>query len=563
MGRGKKPYVRYAQDVVSGRVVAGEYIRKACQRFLSDMKRKDIQLRYRVVDDCIAFIGLLKHTTGKISGHPFRLQPWQQWVVANIVGWYVKATGTRRFTQSYIEMSRKQGKTALVAAISLYALIADGEDGAEVDLAANSKDQAKIAFRLAKNFAKSLDPNKRDLNVYRDQIQFALNDSWMNVFAADDSTLDGYNASFGIIDEYHSAPDSSVRDVIKSSMGMRENPHLCTITTAGFDKTLPCYELRNYGVEVLGGFKRDDEFFVAIYEMDADDNWRDERNWIKCAPNLGVTVSREWLRSEVNTATNNPREETNVKTKNLNVWCDAAEVWIPEQHLMNISKSFSWDMFSPDDDLCYVGVDLSAVGDLTAVAYIIKHDGRYWLKMDYYCPEEALESKADKDKYRMWQKTGDLHVTPGNVTDYDYITQDIIKHNQYVTIVTVGYDKWNATQWALDCTSLGMPLEEYGQTLGNFNRPTRELERLILMSSHQVKNGKEPALVMDVNSITLFCFRNVELKSDWNGNVKPNKKEGRGAKKIDGVIACIEALGVMLLNPHYAGELMTVYEEGK
>ena len=128
MGRGKKPYVRYAQDVVSGRVVAGEYIRKACQRFLSDMKRKDIQLRYRVVDDCIAFIGLLKHTTGKFSGHPFRLQPWQQWVVANIVGWYVKATGTRRFTQSYIEMSRKQGKTALVAAISLYALIADGED---------------------------------------------------------------------------------------------------------------------------------------------------------------------------------------------------------------------------------------------------------------------------------------------------------------------------------------------------------------------------------------------------------------------------------------------------
>ena len=125
--------------------------------------------------------------------------------------------------------------------------------------------------------------------------------------------------------------------------------------------------------------------------------------------------------------------------------------------------------------------------------------------------------------------------------------------------MSVGYDKWNATQWAIDCTSLGMPLEEYGQTLGNFNRPTRELERLILLASHQVKNGSEPALVIDANAITLFCFRNVELKSDWNGNVKPNKSVDK--KKIDGVIACIEALGVLLLNPHYAGELLTTLSE--
>ena len=559
MARSKKPYVRYAQDVVEGRQVAGEYMRKACQRFLDDMRRPDLRLNYKVVDRCIAFIGLLRHTTGKFSGLPFHLQPWQQWVVANIVGWYYRDTGSRRFSQSYIEMSRKQGKTALVAALALYFLIADYEDGAEVDLAANSKEQAKIAFRMAKNFAKSLDPEKKDIVPYRDQIQFLLNDSQMNVFAADDSTLDGYNASFGIIDEYHSAPDSSVRDVIKSSMGMRENPHLCTITTAGFDKTLPCYELRNYGVEVLSGFKRDDEFFVAIYEMDADDDWRDERNWVKCAPNLGVTVSREWLRSEVNTAVNNPREETNVKTKNLNIWCDVAEVWIPEQKLLDISRPISWETFNPDEDLCYVGVDLSSVSDLTAVAYLIRHDERYYLKVDYYCPEEALDTKTDKDKYRLWHKTGDLHVTPGNVTDYDYITQDIIRHNRYVTIVTIGYDQWNATQWAIDCQSLGMPLQEYGQTLGNFNRPTRELERLILMASHQAHNGKEPALVIDTNSITLFCFRNVKLKSDWNGNVKPDKSAGK--KKIDGVIASLEAVGVILLNPYYSGELLTVYEK--
>ncbi|SFF96687.1 terminase large subunit [Prevotella sp. KH2C16] len=540
-----RPYIAYARDVVSGKQPAGTLIKLACRRFLDDMKRKDLVFRRSEVDRCIAFIGLLRHTTGKFSGKPFVMQPWQQWVVANIVGLYKKSTGTRKYTQSYIEMCRKQGKTAMLAALSLYFLIADGEDAAEVDLAANSKEQAKIAFRHSKMFCKSIDPEKKMLLPYRDTIRFDSTDSIMNVFASDDSTLDGYNASFGVIDEYHSAPDSSVRDVIKSSMGMRTNPHLCTITTAGFDKSLPCYELRTYGVEVLNRLKNDDDFFVAIYEMDEDDDWRDEANWIKCAPNLDVTVTREWLRAEVNTAVNSPREEVNVKTKNLNIWCDTAKVWIPESKIIKCSRPIDWTEFNPDEDLCYVGVDLSAVSDLTAVAYLIIHDGKYYVYVDYYCPQEALETKTDKDKYRLWHQLHELHVTPGNVTDYDYITQDIIRHNQFVTIVKIGYDKWNATQWAIDCTNLGMPLEEYPQTLGNFNRPTRELERLMLKGD----------IILDDNEINRFCFRNVELKSDWNGNVKPIKDVNK--KKIDGVIAIIEALGCMLLNPRHVGPLLT------
>jgi phage terminase large subunit-like protein len=140
--------------------------------------------------------------------------------VANIIGFYWK-DGDRRFTSSYIEVSRKNGKTALAAALCMYFLIADGEDGAEVDLAANSKEQAKIAFSFCSNFAKQLDPSAKALKAYRDSILLNANDSKLKVFAADDSKLDGFNASFGLVDEYHSAKNSKVRDVIKSSMGMR------------------------------------------------------------------------------------------------------------------------------------------------------------------------------------------------------------------------------------------------------------------------------------------------------------------------------------------------------
>lgn len=546
----KPKHIAYAEDVVSGKVVAGRYIVSACKRFLSDLKRDDLEFRSNVVDRAIKFFTLLRHTTGKFAGQPFVLLPWQQWVIANILGFYRKDTGCRRYTQSYIEMCRKQGKTALAAGLGLYYLIADHEASAEIDIAANSKEQAKIAFKMAKAFSHNIDPNKDVLKTLRDTIDYEPTTSVMNVFASDDSTLDGYNASLGIIDEYHSAPDSSVRDVIKSSMGMRQNPQLLTITTAGFDKTLPCYELRNYGIDVLNGLKKDDEFFVAVYEMDDGDDWREEKNWYKCAPNLGVTVSVQWLRSEVNTAINNPREEVNVKTKNLNVWCDVADVWIPDYKVAAVTQQIDWGMFNPDEDICYVGVDLAAVGDLTAVSYLINHDGKKYIYIDYYCPREALDTKWDKEKYRAWERRGLLHVTPGNVTDYDYITQDIIKHNDQVQIVSIGYDKWNATQWAINCTELGMPLKEYPQNIGNFNAPTRELERLIL-------DGKN--IIIDDNEINLWCFRNVELKSDWNGNVKPVKTIVK--KKIDGVIATIEALGCAMLSPGYDGKLLTTIND--
>lgn len=542
----EKPYIQYAEDVVSGKIVAGRQIVSACNRFLSDLKRDDLKFDDKVVDRAIKFYKGLRHTTGKFAGQPFRLLPWQQWILANILGFYRKDTGTRRFTQSYIEMCRKQGKTAFAAGLGLYYLIADKEASAEVDIAANSKKQAKIAFKMAKEFSHNIDPRKDWLKTYRDTIEYDKTTSIMNVFASDDSTLDGYNASLGIIDEYHSAPDSSVRDVIKSSMVMRQNPHLLTITTAGFDKTLPCYELRGYGIDVLNGLKRDDEFFVAIYEMDEEDDWRDEKNWPKCAPNLDITVSRARLRSEVNTAINNPREEVNVKTKNLNVWCDVADVWIPDHNVAAVTQQVDWSLFNPDEDLCYVGVDLAAVGDLTAVSYLINHGGKKYIYIDYYVPREALETKWNKEKYRAWERRGLLHVTPGNVTDYDYITQDIIKHNNMVQIVAIGYDKWNATQWAINCTELGMPLREFPQNIGNFNGPTRELERLIL-------EGKN--IVLDNNEINLWCFRNVELKADWNGNVKPVKTISK--KKIDGVVATLEALGCAMQSPDYNGQLLT------
>lgn len=539
-----KGYYHYVEDVLNGKIVVGELIKLACQRFKDDLQRQDIYFNESVVDKAINFIGTLKHFMGKSSGKHFKLENWQQFIIANIVGWYWKDGNTRRFTSSYIEVSRKNGKTALAAALCLYYLIADGEDGAEVDLAANSKEQAKIAFEFCSSFSKQLDPKGKYLKPYRDNVQFALNNSKLKVFAADDSKLDGFNASFGLIDEYHAAKNSKVRDVIKSSMGMRNNPHLCTITTAGFDKTLPCYKLRSTSIEILNKLKTDDSMFIAIYSLDDKDNWTDKDNWVKCTPNLNVTVTSKYIKEQVQSAINNPSEEVGVKTKTLNLWCDVADVWLPESYIVKASKDIHLEDFR--DCECYIGVDLSATSDLTAVSYLIEKDNIFYFKTDYYLPESALVDKPDRETYKLWKQQGLITITAGNVTDYDYITNDIVAASNILNIQKIGYDKWNATQWAIHATEIGLPLEEYPQTMGNFNRPTKELERLILSGN----------TVIDNNEITRWCFRNVELKSDYNGNVKPNK--GIKSKKIDGVIAIIQALGMYLTVPHYSNEILTI-----
>ncbi len=539
-----KPYYKYAEDVIQNKIVCCSNIKLACQRFQEDLNRDDLDFREDVVDRAISFISTMKHFKGKASGKRFVLESWQQFIVANIVGFYWHGTNDRRFTSSYIEVSRKNGKTALAAALCLYFLIADGEDGAEVDLAANSREQAKIAFDFCFEFAKQLDPSGKYLTSHLKGIKFNLNASTLKVFAADASKLDGFNASFGLIDEYHAAKNSKVRDVIKSSMGMRQNPHLCTITTAGFDKTLPCYQLRATAIEILHKLKEDDSMFIAIYSLDDNDDWTDESNWIKCTPNMNVTVTQKYIREQVQSALNNPSEEVGVKTKTLNLWCDSAEVWLPDTYIVKSTRNV--DLTSFQDELCYIGVDLSATSDLTAVSYLVVKDGIYYFKNYYYLPESCLVDNSNREKYRIWKNTGQLTLTSGNVTDYDYITKDMIKYQDILRIQSVGYDKWNATQWAIQATEEGLPLEEYSQSIGNFNQPTKELERLIL-------SGK---VIIDNNEITRWCFSNVQIKEDHNGNTKPIKTQKQ--MKIDGTIAMIQALGTYLQNPNNGKELFII-----
>lgn len=534
-----KTYYTYPQEVIEGKIVAGEYLKLACKRFFDLMEDDRYEFREKSVDKVIKFFTYLKHFKGRYAGKPFMLEPWQEWVIANIYGFYIKEADRRLIQNAYIEVSRKNGKTAFAAGLGLNSLLNDDEAGAEVYFAANSKDQVKkSAWPFASNFAKKFDPKGKYLRVHRDTIYYDRTVSSLMVLASDDSKLDGPDPSAWILDEYHAAKNNKLKGVLESGQGYRDNPLGIVITTAGFDKLGPCYELRATGVDILKGLKDDDTFFTAIYSLDEGDDWKDKDNWKKSNPNLGVTVNTYALEKWVRQAINTPSEEVNVKTKNLNIWCDSSEVWIPEHYILSASRDVNLADYK--DMEAYCGIDLSSTSDLTSLAFLIPTEKEMIFKTKYYLPEAALQEKRFKELYGEWRRQGLITITPGNVTDYDYILNDLMEANQLLYISSVGYDSWNATQFVINATDKGLPMVPISQSIGNYNKPTKEMERLLL-------SGKA---VIDNNVINRHCFRNVIIARDRNGNVKPSKQFEE--KKIDGVIADLTALSAYLESPRYS-----------
>lgn len=525
---------KYAMDVLAGKIVACNYIRQACQRYLEFFSKYDYKADK--VEKVIAFVQKLKHFTGKHNGKNFILQPWQVWIVSAIFGFY---KGDKRVTRSvYIEVARKNGKTAFISALQLYMMIADGENGAECDFLANNAKQAKIAFDMCSNFLSSIDSKGKYFKRYRDYIKFDKTKSFIQVLSSEASGLDGFNAYSWVLDECHEQKDSRLYDVMVSSQGMRENPLGMIITTAGFNQFGFCYPYRKTCTEILSGVKEDDSQFAAIYTLDESDEWTDENVWQKSNPNLGITVQPDYLKDQINKAKLNPSLEVGIKTKNLNIWCSSADIWINNDLILSATQKLKLNDF-PEETVCYVGVDLASVSDLTALSIMIPYDDKFYFTTKYYLPETCLYENSNAELYKKWKNQGYLTVTPGNVTDYDYVTRDILEISNYFIIAKIAYDAYNSTQWAVQCTNEGLPLEPYSQALWNFNKPTKEIERLIKM-------GK---VVIDENEITRWCFSNVVLKVDHNENCKATK--GEKQNKIDGVISMTEALGIFLETPQY------------
>ena len=541
-------YVDYVKGVLDGSIVACEYIKLACQRTIDFDNRDDMYFDEEDVTRRINFIWKMRHSTGEHNKQHFKLLPWQLWLVSQIFGWKWKDTGYRVTRKVFLMISRKNGKTAICSALSLAAMVGDGQSGQEIDIIANNSKQAGICFDQIKNYAESVDPLRKIFQTYRSEIRVPYFKSKIQVLSSESMGLDGWNSSVVIFDEFHAQKNWDLYNVMKSSQAAREQPLMIVLTTAGFliGEAYPCYSTWETCIDILRKDKQDDAYFSAIYQLDEGDDWQDEECWIKCSPSLDQTVFRQFMREELTAAKNNVSLENGIRTKTLNEWRQSENVWLPYELLKSNMQSMTVEEMSnlPNVSYAYIGVDLSAVSDLTALSLMVESEGKFYFKSWAFVPEDCLLSGQNAMRYRDWQKMGYIDVTDGNVQDYDYILSKIREIDRIIPIAGVYYDQWNAVQFAVNATNIGLPMYPYSQALGNFNRPTKMFELLL----------KKGDIVMDYNTMVLWCFANSTLKYDFNDNCKPIKADTKNGK-IDTIIAMLQALGGYYLDNNFTQDL--------
>lgn len=543
-------YKQYALDVQSGKITANRYIKQATKRYLDWFSRPDMEFRPQAVDRVVNFISKLKHFKGEHAGKQFQLLDFQRFIIANMFGFYWKdeegKPKNRRVVQYvWFEVARKNGKTALAAAILLYMMIADSEQSADCFFLANSHKQSLVTYEYADKFIKNLDKKGSFFQRYRDSIKFPLTNSQISCLCADPKKLDALNVWGYVIDEYHECCTEKIYANMCSGMQGRKNPMGIIITSAGFDMNGVAYTKRKEMIEILSGKVQDDSQLVFIYSLDPEDNYKDPKVWEKANPSLGQTLYPDKLQIEVNKASNSPTVEPFVKCKNFGFWglSDYEKTWLTHDEILNVTCDISLDQFDPDNTIVWLGVDLASTCDLTALSMMVVEDGIYYFKTWNFLPELSLQQNMNQELYQKASRRGDLIVTNGNVCDYSEVTKVLLQIAERYTIGGVFYDQYNATQWAIDATAKGLPIVPFSQALGSFNRPTKGFERLIKMGNCRIDN----------NILTRFCFDNVELKFDHNENCKPVKKGGAkgGAAKVDSVISMLSALGGYLLQPQF------------
>ena len=529
---------QYVSDVLSGRKVCGKSEIAACRRYVQDKETaidKGFYLDIPAGERPIHFIQRLKHTKDKWAGQPLLLEPWQMFILFNLYGWK-KANGKRRYRTAYVQVARKCGKTALASGVALYGLYAEQIARAEVYSVATTRDQAKLCFTDATAIVKATALKER-LKCFRDSISYEATGSFFKPLSADYGIHDGYSPSTVIIDEYHAHKDNGMLDVMVSGQAAREEPVNFIITTAGFNKNYPCYAFAKNAKNVINGITEDDSLFAMIFELDEDDDWTDPRNWVKANPNLGVSVSVDYLEQQVKDALNRPEAVTNVKTKNLNMWVDAEDTWVLDEKWMESSLTTDDSML--EGMPCCGGLDLSSVADITAFVLLFKDDEeRIYLKPYFWIPEDTYQEKIRKENvfYAEWVDKGYVRLTPGNVIDYDYIMADITQIAQRYNISSIAYDRWNSSQIVINLQNEGLQMSPFGQGYGSMSAPTKEFEKMIL-----TKNLEHFG-----NPVLRWMMASVAIQRDPAGNIKPDKR--KSSQKIDGVVASIMALGEMMTN---------------
>lgn len=532
---------KYISDVLTGKIVVGEYIRKAVERHMDDLENAEERGIYFDAEHASKIIEVFKnipHAKGQILGQNFTLQGWQAFILWSVYGWKWTKTQTRRFSKIYIKVARKNGKTEFLAGVGVLGMTIDAISTGEIYWAATKYAQAEIGWERQKTMIELLMSRFdvfKQFGTNSKRIYNRKNRMFARALGKDSKREDGLSPYYAIIDEYHAHPDTGLIDILESGMGAYKQPLTWIITTAGFDVFCVCKDFEDRCKAILDGHASNNEIFSMIFDLDEGDDWENPETWVKSNPSLGVSNSLRKMMSEYQKAKlEGVSKEISFRVKNLNQWHNSKTTWI---------KLDTWKQNGikiPDSELkgrpCYAGLDLGSVSDVSALVlcFPFPEEGFFYFKHFFYVPSSTakVRSMGSNVNYLQWHRDGWLTITDGAATDYDYIFEDLKRINTDYELIILAYDRFNSSQLIINITTeTDIKAQPYGQGFRSMSSPASEMERLTLLG--QWKHDENPMMTWMVG--------NVALRMDAAGNIKPDKDKSKD--KIDGVVAQCFAFG--------------------
>lgn len=472
-----KTAVEFAEDVTSGKKIAGKEIVMACQRFLDDLKRTDIEMRKRDPNAVCSIIeGFFVHQQGEdmhgepLLGKPFILQPWQVFAIINMLGFYYTGTDERRFKEAFIFVPRKNGKTSWIGALSFAVSILQRKSGSKVYIVANALKQTLEAFNFIKftlNYKGLADDFKILDNSFNHSVEYTFMDEEgrpdgllnINAMASNPDSQDSFNCNFAIADEVAAYKKAAQYNRFKEAMKAYRNKLMVGITTAGDNANSFGYRRMEYGVKVVSGQVKDDSLFVMIARADQNENgdvdYLDPIQHEKANLSYGVTVSPEELMTEALQAQNDPQQRKDFLSRSLNIYTTAIKAYFDIEEFRRSDSKYNWTL----DELAklpiewYGGADLSRMHDLTAAALVGDYNGVMIIITHAFFPITQAVRKAEEDNIPLygWKEDGWLTLCNSETVNYsDIVNWFVDMKKKGFRIRVIGQDKKFAREFFLD-----------------------------------------------------------------------------------------------------------------
>jgi phage terminase large subunit-like protein len=575
---GIKDLDQYCEGVTSGKILACEWVKKAVARHYQDLSRqRSSAFPYYFEPKAAEHFFIFCETQciqyeGVFNGKLLRLEPWQKFVFGSIFGWLkvdrFQGQAVRRYREAIIEIPKKQGKSFIGAAIALYGMWWDQMPGAQVyGLARNQQHALKLSYRAAKSMVEKNAEMKALFRVNEGAANMGIYNNSANAFfqplTSKPESTDGLNIHMAINDETKDWDDFAMYNIVKDGTISMYNSLIINITTAGHQQGSLGFERRTYLTRVLDGIVQDDATYGIIYTIDKGDErkWDDPAIWAKAMPNFNVSVFAEALLSKIPACKSSPSQHNSFLTKHLNVWTSSEEGFVSTD---TWNRCHQRERFGCMDDIAtslepykgqraWVGLDMGLVSDFSsAVAYIEPDDPdeRWTVVPLFWIPQDTIPDRRNKDIIQPWVDSMYIKATPGDVTDYQTVEDDIKLLCSILNVQEVLYDRYKLDQLIQNLQKDGIEVTPFGQGFVSMSPAIDALETAI----------KASAFCHGDNPVMRWMNSNVVLSKDGAENRKFVKDKAQD--KIDGMVALAMAVG-RATAAMAEGSGSSIYDEGE